>query len=366
MPIICEKCQGSFKSQYFYDRHKNKKFPCVPEERKKMNMENRMCSYCKHVFGEAYILKEHLPKCKFKMDVIDDSKCQIIETNDLTQIITQLNNHVMNQSNELKELKEEIKKINIVNNNNTFNIQNNITVTPYGKEDLSYLTLTDYTKIFNKGCYSIPEMIKLIHCNKDKPEFMNIYIKNFKDEYMFTFDGKDWDIEKKDDVLNNMIKNKKYLLERKFDDMQSSLPKYAITMFKKFLERSDNNEVIANIKDELKNIFYKNRNHVLNTTKKPRKKICNNSLDEECEINITNDNIISDSVEDDYICETNMIALSNGSRHKNMAVKKIQSIEKKPTKKVSNKNTTIEEDDYICNINLLALSNKSKLQSLSK
>jgi hypothetical protein len=127
---------------------------------------------------------------------------------------------------------------------------------------------------------------------------------------MFTFDGSDWDIEKKDDVLNNMIENKKNLLESKFDDMQSELPKYAITMFKKFLERSDNDEVKNSIKDELKNMFYKNRNHVINTTKtikKPRKKICNGE-----------DNTIAYCVDDDddYICETNMIAIANKNKLK--------------------------------------------------
>jgi hypothetical protein len=156
---------------------------------------------------------------------------------------------------------------NVTNMTNMTNINNvqNIIVVPFGKEDLSFLTLKEYKKIFNKGCYSIPEIVKLIHCNDDKPEYMNVYIKNFKDEYMFTFDGKDWDIEKKDDVFANMIENKKNLLESKFDDMQSSLPQYAITMFKKFLERTDDNEVIANIKDELKNMFYKNRHHVIKT-----------------------------------------------------------------------------------------------------
>jgi hypothetical protein len=239
--------------------------------------------------------------------------------------------------------------------NNTINVQQNIIVTPFGKEDLSFLTLKDYTKIFNKGCYSIPEIVKLIHCNEDKPEFMNVYIKNFKDEYMFTFDGKDWDIEKKDDVLNNMIENKKNLLESKFDDMQDSLPQYAINMFKKFLERSDNNEVKNSIKDELKNMFYKNRNCVSKFKKPKIKQI----LDKPVDITI----IVAD--DNDYICETNLIALSN----ENKKTSSKNSIEKKPTKKIlnnifnniSNSNFIIDEyDDYICETNLCALSNVIK------
>jgi len=47
-----------------------------------------------------------------------------------------------------------------------------------------------------------------------------------------------------------------------------------------------------------------------------------------------------------------------------MNVNKTKCIEKKPTKKVNKtytaKNITIDKDDYICEINLIALSNKNK------
>jgi hypothetical protein len=303
MVIICEKCGDCFKSLCYYNRNKNKKFPCVVEERDKLDIENRTCLHCKHVFGEPYMLRDHLLICKH---------IPLSEADELKQLIlklTETNNQQINQLKEInnqqfEELKKTINKQQKIINNNTINVQQNIIVTPFGKEDLSFLTLKDYTKIFNKGCYSIPEIVKLIHCNEDKPEFMNVYIKNFKDEYMFTFDGKDWDIEKKDDVLNNMIENKKNLLESKFDDMQDSLPQYAINMFKKFLERSDNNEVKNSIKDELKNMFYKNRNCVSKFKKPKIKQIHDKPVD------IT---IIAND-DNDYICETNLIALSNESK----------------------------------------------------
>jgi hypothetical protein len=358
MPAICEKCQGVFKTQYYLDRHKNKKLPCAPEEKKKRNIENTMCPHCKHVYTKPCVLRDHLPKCHLKP--------YQTETEELKQIILKLSDKLTETTllskEQITKLENKIDKLTTANNTiniqNIQNIQNNMIIVPFGKEDLSFLTLKDYTKIFNKGCYSIPEIVKLIHCNENKPEFMNVYIKNFKDEYMFTFDGKDWDIEKKDVVLNNMIENKKNLLESKFDDMQNDLPQYAITMFKKFLERSDDDEVIANIKDELKNMFYKNRNNVIKTTKtqkKPNKTICD-TLDN---INISND-IIND---DDYICEINLIALSNESR------------EKKPTKKLSkvkntnistNNNIIVNVDDYICETNLFLKSIKNKPKVLFK
>jgi hypothetical protein len=258
MIYCCEKCKLEFSKKYNYDQHIKRKTPCVLEEKEQYDVGKRSCQYCPKILSSVHGAKVHMTTCKYKPSDVEK----------LTQIIIELNEKI-------NVMSEKIDKPNIINNNNTFNVQQNIIVVPFGKEDLSYLTLKDYKKIFNKGCFSIPEIIKLIHCNDDKPEYMNVYVKNFKDEYMFTFDGKDWDIEKKDVVLNNMIENKKNLLESKFDDMQNELPQYAITMFKKFLERSDDDEVIANIKDELKNMFYKNRHHVVKTIKniKPIKKL---------------------------------------------------------------------------------------------
>jgi hypothetical protein len=69
-------------------------------------------------------------------------------------------------------------------------------------------------------------------------------------------------------------------------------------MFTKFLERTEDSEVINNIKDEMKNMFYKNRKHVIKDVKK-LKTITNNIID-------NNDK---------------------------MSLEDIQSIEKKPTKK---------------------------------
>jgi hypothetical protein len=250
MNYCCEKCEAVFTQKISYQKHLKRKTPCVPEEKEQYDLNKRSCQYCPKILATVYSCQNHMTTCKYKPSDVEK----------LTQIIIELNEKI-------NVMSEKIDKPNIINNNNTFNVQQNIIVTPFGKEDLSFLTLKDYKKIFNKGCYSIPEIIKLIHCNENKPEFTNIYIKNFKDEYMFTFDGSDWDIEKKDDVLNNMIENKKNLLESKFDDMQNELPQYAITMFKKFLERSDNDEVKNSIKDELKNMFYKNRHHVIKNIK---------------------------------------------------------------------------------------------------
>jgi DNA-directed RNA polymerase subunit F len=275
MSFACEKCDLVFKSNYELIRHVNKKIPCNNEEKEAYVLTKRTCLYCEVLYADVKGANKHMKICPLRPS----------EAEELKQIIAQLSNKISEQSNKitiqndklteqndkLNDMSQQMKEIKpiIIQNN----IQNNITVTPFGKEDLSFLTLKDYTRILNKGCYSVPELLKLIHCNDSKPEYRNVYIKNFKDEYMFTFDGQDWGVERKDDVFANMIENKKNFLERKLDDMSKELPKYAIKMFHKFLEQSDDNEVIANIKDDLRSLFYKNRNHVVKITNMKTKKM---------------------------------------------------------------------------------------------
>jgi hypothetical protein len=302
MIYCCEKCKGTFPTKFNYERHINRKTPCVFTEKEQYDIERRSCQYCPKILSTVHCCQTHMKTCKYKPNEVEQLK----------QIIIEMNDKLNEKMNVMSEKIDKVEKPNITNVTNINNNIQNIIVVPFGKEDLSCLTLKDYKKIFNKGCYSIPEIVKLIHCNEDKPEFMNVYIKNFKDEYMFTFDGKDWDIEKKDDVLANMIENKKNFLESKFDDMQDSLPQYAINMFKKFLERTDDNEVIANIKDELKNMFYKNRHHVIKNIK-----------------NLKNPKKVKEL--------TNCTSIITQIVAKNEIKNTVEGIEKKPKKKNSNK-----------------------------
>jgi hypothetical protein len=273
----------------------NRKTPCVPEEKEQFDIDKKTCKWCDEIYSSPKAVKIHMTTCK----------CRPAQEDELKQLIAKLSNQLVEQNNEMKEIKEKLNKQPNIINNNTY-IQQNIIVSPYGKEDLSYITLKDYKRIFNKGCYSISEILKLIHCNDDKPEYKNVYIKNYKDEYILTFDGKDWNVEKKDDILHNMFESKKYLLECKFEDYQEELPKHAIDMFRKFLERSEDNEVINNIKDEMKNMFYKNRKHVIKDTKKMKA-------------------IKNVSVEENKNSDKDMTKL--------IADIKVKNIEKKPTKK---------------------------------
>ena len=60
------------------------------------------------------------------------------------------------------------------------NIQVNIVA--FGKEDVSYLTDKEIEDILYKGLKGPERYVEIVHCNKDKNEYKNIYVSNRKNK----------------------------------------------------------------------------------------------------------------------------------------------------------------------------------------
>jgi len=249
MKYCCEKCQKEFLQKSNYLTHINRKKSCISEEYEQEKISKKTCEYCFEIFSSPQSTKTHMNTCTKKPSKEDQ----------LAQIIAQLNNKI-------DELSKKIDKPNVTNitNNNITNNNNTLVqiIVPYGEEDLSFLTVSDYKRIFKKGCFSIPELINTVHCNEAHPECMNIYIKNLKDDYILIHDGNEWMIKEKSVIFDNIIMKKKIFLEDKFDDYYNHLSFVEKQVFKKFLERYDIDEVINNIKLELKMMLYNNRKQI--------------------------------------------------------------------------------------------------------
>jgi hypothetical protein len=99
--VTCEKCNEWFKSMYYYNRHKNKKFPCSPEEKEKLDMDNRICLYCKHIYSTPYVLKTHLLTCKNRPTELEELKQLILKLTETNNKLTEKN------TQQFKELAEK-------------------------------------------------------------------------------------------------------------------------------------------------------------------------------------------------------------------------------------------------------------------
>ena len=295
----CQICNKTFMYKSVYDRHVNRKMTCNSEARRQQTQQSRTCQYCEKVFARTDSVKDHTIICKAKktkqeeinnekiIELIDD-----VSDNDILALKKQMELKMKNieeqliirldlVSQENKQMKEELIKLksqnsgrktimnnsgnnNGNNNNNINNIQQNIhnefkneiKIVAFGKEDLSFITDDNYRLLLNKGFKSVQNLVEYIHMNQNKPENQNIYISNMRDNYILIYDGNQWQLKERDDVLQEMIDNKTDILSEKFDELIKTLDESTIKKFKRFLDEKDEDHVVDQIKKDLKLMLY--------------------------------------------------------------------------------------------------------------
>ncbi|AYV75520.1 MAG: hypothetical protein Terrestrivirus2_28 [Terrestrivirus sp.] len=289
----CNKCHKIFTKKYNYEHHLTRKFSCtaVPNDTSKIpdNLINKksdaadqnndkQCNYCNKTFSQVSSLNRHLNnRCSVKMNDINEKE-NIYQK--LLNEINALKNENQAQQKQLNEqnllinkfIKKNDNNKNINNgtiNNGTINNidkqQNNITnnvhinLVAHGKEDLSFITEEHMKKLLNKGFRSVENFVQLVHFDKNRPENHNIYISNIKDTYVMKYDGIDWKLMGRDNVLQDLYEDKSDYLVEKFEELQGKLDESTLKRFGNFLSRKDEDKIIEQTKREIKLILYNNR-----------------------------------------------------------------------------------------------------------
>ena len=159
-----------------------------------------VCSYCGNSYSKNCNMRRHEKKCKIK---IEKEKKDHEKDNEIKELIK-------NQK-EMKEMVEKLllEKCNTItnNSNNTNNITNNIiNINNYGDEDTKYITSDYILKLLkNKPAKVITELIKYTHFNTEHPENQNIKITNKKDSYIKVRKNDKWELQNKDETINDLI-----------------------------------------------------------------------------------------------------------------------------------------------------------------
>jgi hypothetical protein len=235
------------------------------------------CTHCKKTFTLKHNLKRHIAsRCQVKMESekqvyeklksdkqyhkkyikdIDTMMSKMAFCAPKTQPIT-----VTNNSN----------NTNTVNSNNTINIQ----LVAFGKEDKSRLTNREILKILNKGYHSVPELLKAIHFDENKPENHNIYISNDRSSVMHVFDGEKWNVVDRNETIRNLFDDgRNFLLTKaeEFNEREKPLTDRAKKMVLKF-ERFDHDIDEYPVKKKeiltmIRNMLYNDRDLPMNTRK---------------------------------------------------------------------------------------------------
>lgn len=257
----CGKCNKVFSRKSHYEYHKNRKISCIPSSRStahvicQNNASKSQCSYCNKKFSRTDSLNRHISKyCKIKAN-------QDNQKEDLLQILI---NDMAEMKEEICRLKSEKKYVRINTKiENQFNQQNiinaNIRLLAFGKEDITHIVDEVYKKILNRGFKSVPTLVEQVHFNKDKPENHNIYISNIRTNYVLVYDGDDWKLKERCNILQQLVDDKTDILSDKFDELITKLDEPTIRKFQRFLDQRDEDNVISNIKNDLKLLLYNNK-----------------------------------------------------------------------------------------------------------
>jgi hypothetical protein len=164
-------------------------------------------------------------------------------------------------------LEQKSPKVTKITHNTTKNINNgivaHINLIGYGKEDLSKIDKKDILKAMQSGYDSTIKLTETLHFNPKHPEYHNVYITNVKDKYAMMFDGKNWNLTMKDDLINKIYDDKKNYIEENLDEFIDSLTISRKKALERWLSTDDADDRIAKIKNEIKLLLYNKRNLIL-------------------------------------------------------------------------------------------------------
>jgi len=257
----CETCEKQFNRKSNYEYHiKNK------------SCKNRLyiCLYCDKEFTTKTNMYRHIRlNCKIKKSKDDEKDTiynELIKLNGMTKLIMEEN---VKLKKEMNGIKQNMVKYNVNINNGTTNINNGtvnqITLVGYGNEDISKIEKKDILKVLQNGFYTPIKLTETLHFNPKYPEYHNIYISNIKDKYAMLFDGVNWTLTMKEDLINRIYEDKKNYIEENLDEFIDSLPLSRRKALERWLETDDENSKITEIKDQIKLLLYNKRNIPLET-----------------------------------------------------------------------------------------------------
>ena len=271
---ICNICLKEFNHKGNYQTHINRKFKCkiiYVEKKEESNNgiivpkqeHNNRCKYCNKSYSNNSNLNKHLKKCKAKKEenIKQELYNLLVKQNDQQK---KENLYLKQQINLLqgKYKKISTKTINSNNNIKNINSNNNINIVAFNKTDLSHITDKDFEYIMKRCNMCIPNLIEKAHYDPNKPENKNIFISNIKDRYVMKWNGRKWNLNNREEALEDLYENGSNTLEDRIETWEYNKFQYdpiAVRKFYKFLDNKDKDDVKNKIKEEIKLILYNNR-----------------------------------------------------------------------------------------------------------
>jgi hypothetical protein len=256
-------------------RNDSKRLQKTPKDSKttpKDSKRLRNCEHCKRSFTRGNNLTRHYARCKVKKKK---------EENDY-EFQKKLKDTIeeMAKSGQLVKIDQPLTKQGVQQNidfsqNNNGMINNfNIKLNAYDKTDKSHITNNDILKCIKKGNMGIPHMIKLIHCNKYKPENHNVCLNNIKSNYISVYNGDKWNYEMQFELIDMMSEECINMIEDRisewtdgfYDKHKDIIKKFPDFQFKYYNPKKK--YVYNRVHEETKLGLFNNRDIIIKTRNK--------------------------------------------------------------------------------------------------
>jgi hypothetical protein len=205
------------------------------------NIKKYICNVCNKNFNDRSNKWKHEQKCKKEENnKIQQLEETIKEMKEQFALILKEKGKVHHKT--LQKINNQLtNNINNTNNTNNGNINNgniiNNTFVKFG--DVDYQRILDNKQvkhILNQQFMSLEESIKLVHFNKDLPEYNNVFITNMRDDIGYIFNGKEFISIKKNEMLNELIDTHVKEINLSLEKHKNNLNEKYVTRLEKFLD----------------------------------------------------------------------------------------------------------------------------------
>ena len=228
------------------------------------------CDFCPKIFTiHANKRRHEMYRCKENPDFLDklinDKNNRIKNLQRDKETLNAEKESLRKDKEKLEAEKKELYKqvSTLLDKVGDTNIQNNIILNSYGKEDLSHITDALKTELLSIPYASIPKMIEAIHFNDEKPENKNIMLPNKKDNLVKVFEGDKWIYKNKNETITDLVDSKYNIIDDHYEDLDNDKKvsphiKTTFKKFRKFYEEGDE-EMVANLKKQCELVLLNNR-----------------------------------------------------------------------------------------------------------
>lgn len=190
----CSTCGKQFSNIYNLQTHLNRDKPCVKKE------DRYKCKYCGKKYFNSSSLKRHVT-----------GYCSAVKkiNNKNSKNNTGIGQHAEHgERNAGGNINGNSNDMSVDSSSDKQIITNNITIIkPFNKCTISSgLTKDELIQILSKErMMSIPEIIRRLHFDPDKPEFHNVYIPSLNHDLTNVYDGKNWDCDYIKNIVDTLI-----------------------------------------------------------------------------------------------------------------------------------------------------------------